>query len=48
MILDEAITLFLDVAGSAPTSIDLNEIFATEANDFTLVMPYALQVVWRR
>jgi hypothetical protein len=43
---DEAISLFLDVAGSCSTEIELNELFKTESDEFTLIVPGALKVDW--
>jgi hypothetical protein len=43
---DDAVTLFLDIAGTASTEIELNELFVTEADEFTLVVPYALKADW--
>jgi hypothetical protein len=42
----KAIALSLNIAGSNRTSIELNEIFVTEANDFTLFMHYSLKFDW--
>jgi hypothetical protein len=44
---DGALTLFLDVVGTIRASIEFNELFVTEADDFALIMPYALKVYWR-
>jgi hypothetical protein len=44
---DDAVTLFLDIAGTPSTEIELNELFVTEADEFTLVVPYALKADWR-
>jgi hypothetical protein len=44
---DEAISLFLDVTGSCGKEIELNELFETESDEFTLIMPSALKVDWR-
>jgi hypothetical protein len=44
---DEAISLFLDVAGSCSTEIELNELFETEFDEFTLIVPSVLKVDWR-
>jgi hypothetical protein len=44
---DAAVTLFLDIAGTTSTEIELNELFVTEADEFTLIMPYALKADWR-
>jgi hypothetical protein len=41
---DHAITLFIDVLGTARTSIELNKLFVMEDDDFTLVLHYTLQV----
>jgi hypothetical protein len=43
---DEAISLFLDVAGLCSTEIKLNELFETESDEFTLIVPIALKVDW--
>jgi hypothetical protein len=47
LIHDDAVTLFLDIAGTPSTEIELNELFVTEADEFTLVVPYALKADWR-
>jgi hypothetical protein len=47
LIHDDAVTLFLDIAGTPITEIELNELFVTEADEFTLVVPYALNADWR-
>jgi hypothetical protein len=44
---DDAITLFLDIAGTPSTDIELNELFDTEADEFTLVVHYTLKADWR-
>jgi hypothetical protein len=44
---DEEISLFLDVAGSCSTKIELNELFETESDEFTLIVPSVLKVDWR-
>jgi hypothetical protein len=44
---DEAVTLLLDIMGTASTDIKLNELFVTEADEFTLVVHYALKADWR-
>jgi hypothetical protein len=44
---DEAITLFLDVTGAVRTSIDFNELFGMEVDEFTIIVSYALKVDWR-
>jgi hypothetical protein len=43
---DEAISLFLDVAGSCSTKIELNKLFETESDEFTLIVPSAPKVAW--
>jgi hypothetical protein len=44
---DDDVTLFLDIACTASTEIELNELFVTDAAEFTLVVPYALKADWR-
>jgi hypothetical protein len=41
---DVAITLFLDIADTMRTEIEVKKLFLTEADDFTLAVPYALKV----
>jgi hypothetical protein len=48
MIHDTYITLFLDVTGTDRISIELNKLFVTKANNFTLIVHYALNVDCRR
>jgi hypothetical protein len=46
LLYDDSVTLFLDIAESASTYIELNELFVTEAHEFTLVVNYALKADW--
>jgi hypothetical protein len=45
---DEAISLFLDVAGTCSAEIKFNELFETESDYVTLAVPSALKVDWRK
>jgi hypothetical protein len=47
MVHDAEIILFLDVADTARTSIEVIELYETEADDVTLVTPFALKADWR-
>jgi hypothetical protein len=38
--------LFLDFAGTIHTSIEFSKLFVTEADEFTLIVSYALKVDW--
>jgi hypothetical protein len=40
------VTLFLDITGTCRSEIKLAELFKTEADHFTLVVPCVLKVVW--
>jgi hypothetical protein len=44
---DEAISLFLYIDDSCSTDIELNELFETESDEFTIIVPSALKVDWR-
>jgi hypothetical protein len=47
--MNQSVTLFLDITGTASTKIELNELFVIEADElFTLVVPYALNADWRK
>jgi hypothetical protein len=45
---DQAITLCFDVDGTMHTKIELNELFETESDGVTMIVPYALKVDWRQ
>jgi hypothetical protein len=48
LIHDAAISLFLNAAGTYSTDIELNELFETESDDFTLAVHSAVKVDWRK
>jgi hypothetical protein len=48
LIHDQAITVYFDVNDTMHTEIELNELFETESDGFTLILPYALKVDWRQ
>jgi hypothetical protein len=43
---DVAVAISLNIAGTCRTDIELDELFETEADHFTLFVPYALTVDW--
>jgi hypothetical protein len=48
LIHDQAITVCFDVDDTMRTEIELNELFDTESDGFTLIVPYALKADWRQ
>jgi hypothetical protein len=44
---DVAVTLLLDIAGTCRAEIELDELYKTEADNVTLIVPCALKVDWR-
>jgi hypothetical protein len=48
LIHDQAITVCSDVYDTMHTDIELNELFETESDGFTMIVPYALKVDWRQ
>jgi hypothetical protein len=48
LIHDQAIKLCFDVDDTMLTDIELNELFETESDGFTMIVPYALKFDWRQ
>jgi hypothetical protein len=43
---DQAITVCFDLDDTMRTDIELNELFETESDRFTMIVSYALKVDW--
>jgi hypothetical protein len=48
LIHDQAIAVFFHINATMRTDIELNELFETESDGFTMIVHYALNVDWRQ